>query len=248
LSDGIIDNDDGKVCAAPTLIFPHTFQMPDEGIIGDSNRDEYAADQPLKKSSQSKPSVVFSHVRTGKHIVFDGRLLHGVPANPSLRQNPETCLGKDDCTGPKTSHVGLRVTFLVNIWLHRRPSKVSILPSDIRHKIKQVVQFEPISISKTEGLEMIERDFSLIDVGGGSDSKGGEYDNRINLPFVSTGATWITDDDIASESNEETGLVVNMLTPQQRCFEDDTVFVTYDPEELAPILKYEGGDDASYIS
>lgn len=238
LGGGIIDDGVGrnKVCAAPTLIFPHTYDMPDEGIIG--GEDSAFSSGPSTKSSPPTPNVVISHVRTGKHIVFDGRLLHGAPGNPHLRQNPEVIRDGEDT---KTSHEGIRVTFLVNIWLARRPSKVTILPSGVRDKLRAVVQIDPSAICHDEStttpraLEMMQRNVGTLDIR--ELTKGS--DSRINIPFVSTGATWI-DDDSFSEDREETGLVVSMIPPQQH--EDDTVFLNYHDEESAPILKYVGGD------
>lgn len=54
-----------------------------------------------------------SHPRPGKHIVFDGRLLHGVPPVPELRE--------------LEAEPALRVTFLVNVWLNHRPARVERL-------------------------------------------------------------------------------------------------------------------------
>eukprot|EP00929_Paragymnodinium_shiwhaense_P012784 TRINITY_DN12067_c0_g3_i1.p1 TRINITY_DN12067_c0_g3~~TRINITY_DN12067_c0_g3_i1.p1 ORF type:complete len:386 (+),score=75.23 TRINITY_DN12067_c0_g3_i1:65-1159(+) len=54
---------------------------------------------------------LLTHPRIGKHIVFDGQLLHG--------------------TVPRPGEVGERVTFLVNIWLNHRPSSCRPLPEDL---------------------------------------------------------------------------------------------------------------------
>ena len=51
--------------------------------------------------------------RKGKHVAFDGQLLHGVPVEYH--------------TGPP----GLRVTFLVNIWLGHTPVGLELLPEQL---------------------------------------------------------------------------------------------------------------------
>jgi hypothetical protein len=56
----------GGMDEAPTVVFPHTY-----------HDDE---DQPISAMLLSRP------VR-GKHIVFDGRLLHGAPGHPALRSS-----------------------------------------------------------------------------------------------------------------------------------------------------------------
>lgn len=54
---------------------------------------------------------LLSHPRIGKHIVFDGQLLHG--------------------TVPQPAEKGERVTFLVNVWLNHKPSNCRPLPEEM---------------------------------------------------------------------------------------------------------------------
>ena len=56
---------------------------------------------------------VVSHPRPGKHITFDGRLLHGVPPTPELRE-----------AGAAASPATPRITFLVNVWINHHPRAV----------------------------------------------------------------------------------------------------------------------------
>lgn len=60
----------------------------------------------------------------GKHLCFDGRLLHGAPYD-----------GPEDSCGSPDQHADherrLRATILVNLWINHRPRRVDRLPADI---------------------------------------------------------------------------------------------------------------------
>ena len=165
----------GGMDETPTIVFPHTY-----------HDDE---DQPIDAMLLSSP------VR-GKHLVFDGRLLHGAPGHPALR----AACNNDAENNP------LRVTFLVNIWRTGRPAGVHVLPQSIRDKIQSVrhegslsshslpyasLEFERRHIPQYNAPSKLSLAFSI--------------DNPMNthfiLPFVSKGATWISgsDDDQKEE-------------------------------------------------
>lgn len=97
--------------ATPTLIFPRTYHEE--------------ADERLPHVWKSRPIV-------GKHLVFDGALLHGaVPleqAQDALSSSPND--NPDD---------GLRVTFLVNLWESHRPLGVAPLSANIRQALQQAI-------------------------------------------------------------------------------------------------------------
>lgn len=59
--------------------------------------------------------------RAGRHLVFDGRLLHGAPAQ-------EAC----QATNPGSQSTAKRVTFLANIWVGHRPANASPLPTELQ--------------------------------------------------------------------------------------------------------------------
>lgn len=78
-----------------------------------------------------------SHPKIGKHMAFDGRLLHGAPASffPSM----------SDATISKTAEPPLkkaklqarkRITLLVNIWLNHCPMDAELLDDDICAQLK----------------------------------------------------------------------------------------------------------------
>ena len=234
LTGNLIRDGDSTVSASPTLVFPHTYEMSGEGPIGGYGSTEEFPDSSSETNLPGS-SVVVSHVREGKHLVFDGDLLHGSPSHIKLRQEEKR-------TGRIENAVDIRVTFLVNIWLKRRPSKVTVLHTDIRDKLRTVKKTFTSTRNQrnimTSGIEMVHRDIGVLSM------NNVDTDNaRISLPFVSKGATWIPDDDSEKESDAEIseasefGLVVSMIPPH--AYEDDTVVVRFDADSI-PILTYEG--------
>ncbi len=149
----------------PTCIFSHTY-----------DDDE---DRPIEM-------MLLSHAVRGKHIVFDGRLLHGAPSNAVWNPHAKRA----------SSPSSLRVTFLVNIWLTGKPSGVDILPNSIRTKVIAAND----DGGKVRGGMMLpdfrERHVSRLTVPKSNDEK-------IILPFVSAGATWI-DESTEQDSNTKT--------------------------------------------
>lgn len=97
---------------APTMVFEDT--TPDEGMLNQDIEEAY-----------------ISWPRTGKHLSFDGRFLHGAPSD-LLASRDDSSMNSD-----KT-----RVTFLVNIWLFHQPLGVEPFPSkfliDDRRIIKDI--------------------------------------------------------------------------------------------------------------
>ena len=170
------DKDDGRHqesgMEAPTLVFPHTYYDEEE--------------QPISTMLLSRPVK-------GKHIVFDGRLLHGAPGHPALRD---------------TAEVGsLRVTLLVNIWRTGRPAGVNILPQPIRNKVQAAAQevslnCEPFNYRKLEIKKRNVPQYNAPSKLSLAFSADNPMDMQIMLPFVSKGATWISD-----EKEVETAMV-----------------------------------------
>ena len=140
----------------PTVIFSHTY-----------SDDE---DKPID-------TMLLSHAVRGKHVVFDGRLLHGAPSNAVWQTTSKQS---------STTTSSLRVTFLVNVWLTGKPAGIDILSEDIRSKVVKANSF----VSK-RGNEMLP-DFSEREVSRFHVHDSGE--GTVILPFVSVGATWIDDD------------------------------------------------------
>ncbi|KAL7504130.1 hypothetical protein ACHAXN_001831 [Cyclotella atomus] len=161
----------GGMDTVPTVVFPHTY-----------HDDE---DQPISSMLLSRP------VR-GKHLVFDGRLLHGAPGHPALR------FSRSDASAARSDDISpLRVTFLVNIWRTGRPAGVQILPSEIRTKIQSSAGSREKSLYGSS-LEFEKRPVpqyvapSKLSIAFSAEVP---LDTQIILPFVSKGATWISDDE-----------------------------------------------------
>ncbi|KAL7537665.1 hypothetical protein ACHAXR_011376 [Thalassiosira sp. AJA248-18] len=169
----------------PTVVFPHTY-----------NDEE---DRPIE-------TMLLSHAVRAKHLVFDGRLLHGAPAHPAvLRPNVVNQQGNDPCVNEDAEgESSLRVTFLVNIWRSGRPAGVNILPESIREQIRfaateatafqqMTLEFEQRHISK---LTVPAKSSMKSSVDNDGDDKTQQAkEERIILPFVSRGATWIGGDE-----------------------------------------------------
>ena len=90
---------------APTLVLP---------VAADANGRAFAATAAPLRAYTSFP------VR-GKHLAFDGRLLHGAPFDDD---DEEEGAPADSCPGALT----LRVTILVNLWIAHHPKLVERLP------------------------------------------------------------------------------------------------------------------------
>jgi len=76
--------------------------------------------------------------RVGRHLSFDGRLLHGAPVE----------LASPGTAGAGPSPTGARVTFLVNVWLQHKPNGVKPLDETIvslMGKDKVDLQLPPLS-------------------------------------------------------------------------------------------------------
>ncbi|KAL7553325.1 hypothetical protein ACHAWF_016620 [Thalassiosira exigua] len=153
----------------PTVVFPHTYDDDEE--------------RPIEWMLLSRPVA-------GKHLVFDGRLLHGAPAHEALHRPGEPKIAAEESS--------LRITFLVNVWTSGRPAGVHVLPESIRSKIRSVGMNATTPFESLMPLEFRTRPVSRITAS--SDSGDVESDeDPIVLPFVSQGATWIGEE---GEENE----------------------------------------------
>ena len=156
-----------KPASPPTVIFSRIYEQVQEESIS---------------------QMFVSHPRRGKHLVFDGRLLHGAPSHPGLRR-------KSDKEGPSSPADPMRVTFLVNIWKKSKPAGVEPLPATIRDAILgKVDRLDDILLAELE-----KRDFAkdnLVErVAVSSEEDLAEsFQSRIMLPFVGRGSTWGTAD------------------------------------------------------
>ena len=190
-------------------MFDHTYSQGEEEVI----------DTMLC----SRPSL-------GKHLVFDGTLLHGAPSNPLLKSQMEDMA---DLPSP-----GIRVTFLVNVWKDRRPSSVHSLDSNIRQQLlalddKRFSLESPLSMTKKETTNIaIETEEDLPEL----------LRHRIELPFVAKGITWEEQLALSNdyEDDDNGGLVVVTFPPPQT---HDTILITFGPGLQAYLDYLEEADE-----
>jgi predicted metalloenzyme YecM len=171
----------------PTIVFPRTYNDEIELSI---------------------ESMLISHAVKGKHLVFDGRLLHGAPAHRALLRHRGCNSSREDGNDTNDESVlttSLRVTLLVNIWLSGKPACVDVLPESIRSKVRCAAITEPTIYGYS--MEFAKRHVSHLSVQAGSSSKlnnGNDTamgDEMIILPFVSNGDAYAGVDDV--EVDEE---------------------------------------------
>lgn len=194
--------------SAPTVVFDHTYSQGDEEVMN---------------------LMLVSRPELGKHLVFDGSLLHGAPAHSMLKPTPESTDSKDDETP------SVRVTFLVNVWKDRRPASVHPLEPEIRQKLQQL-QSPPVALDET--LEMRPQPVPSIAYEKEEDIPE-SIRNRIELPFVAKGITW---EDTIEEGDDEGGLVVITFPPPPT--NDSTFLMRFGPS-LQAYLDYTGGENGS---
>eukprot|EP00957_Ditylum_brightwellii_P105193 8018696-Ditylum_brightwellii.AAC.1 len=182
--------------------------------------------------------MILSHPRLGKHLLFDGRLLHGAPGHLSLREEKQeggqqkcTQINNDDEEEEDKDDIynNIRITFLVNIWSNQcKPSGVHTLSSQIRNKIKSKSSNPslPSSLRNKESekrnahcLSFVPKPIthvSLQDIKANAslnknDDCEEDENGQIVLPFVSKGATWIDDD-----GDDDNGLILRTFVPPRK--------------------------------
>ena len=213
--------------AAPTVIFSQRY-------------DESATDRIS--------DMLISHPAPFKHLVFDGRLLHGAPAHHALRQwRPNDHPNDHEDVDEKPL---LRITFLVNLWLDRQPAGVKRLPNDIRHAI--------IHQASSSGSTNSSADSAWFTVEHGAESNyfvgplrpvprvelKSLTTDRIELPFVGGKASWggNTDDhpNHDDDDSDTAAMVLATLAPPPH--PSDTLLVHFAPG-LEASLQYFGTEE-----
>jgi hypothetical protein len=196
------------ISATPTLIFPRTYHDP--------------ADELLPHVWQSRPVV-------GKHLVFDGALLHGaVPLEQA----------QEDALSPSSALVdhaddhdnGLRVTFLVNLWESHRPLGIEPLPARIRRVLQEaMLLLEPTSSSSSSQ-------------GGGGGGGVGQTVAFASSPVTQFPSLSAASTEWTSLPFVEDGMVVQTVRFPTEGVED-TVLIQYHVDQQA-YLDYPDNDEA----
>jgi len=178
-----------SVSAPPTVIFPRCYSENDQKVMS---------------------NMLVSHPRLGKHLVFDGRLLHGAPSHYALR--PANVAGN--------TAEQWRITFLVNLWIGHKPAGVDVLSPKIRDALTL--------LHATDSLEIpfVDASFDRCAVAEtqvySEDDLPESLRGQIELPFLGKGTTW--EDDVYE--NAGATVVVTYPPPDH---EDDTLLVSFGP-------------------
>jgi hypothetical protein len=178
--------------AAPTIVFDHTYSQGEDDVMN---------------------SMLVSQPKLGKHLLFDGTLLHGAPAHALLKATKTT----DDDDEPS-----VRVTFLVNVWKDRRPASVLPLANDTRQKLicLNAVSLEDPLIMTKEYVPStaLEKEDDIPE----------PLRQRIELPFVTKGITWENQLNVSKgDDDDDGGLVVVTFPPSH--MDHDTALFTFGP-------------------
>jgi hypothetical protein len=199
--------------ASPTILFDHRYDQGEE--------------QVMSTMLVSRPAIA-------KHLVFDGRLLHGAPSHESLRPAAAAAaaLGSDNTTNTKNNDDStgnqqkkqqedppgrmLRVTFLVNMWMDRQPASVLPLEDVIRQQLPGM-ECNNDDDDNVSTLIMTPREIKKATISK-EEELPEELRHRMELPFVCKGITW------EDEDQDDDGLVVICFPPPPV---KDTMLVTF---------------------
>ena len=221
--------------AAPTVVFDHTYTQGEDEVMS---------------------SMMVSRPRVGKHICFDGKLLHGAPYHPLLLSSSSIPVTRDGCegTGPRRNpHNGIsrkasevqqfRVTFLVNIWKDRRPANVHVLDDKIRNIISSMPQLESIVEEKENLSLLVQPGFVMpmipLSISRVAYNEEDDLQDRIELPFVSNLGEDDDDEEAVEQSRSGNTVVVTFPPP----LTEDCVLVSFGPGMEAYIDYNSGGPE-----
>jgi len=194
--------------------------------------------------------MLLSHPAPFKHLVFDGRLLHGAPAHHALRRRrPNDHVDDDE---------PLRITFLVNLWLDHQPAGVERLPDDIRHAIIHQASSSCSNSPTDSGMFTVEHgakrnyfvgplrpiprvELNSLTITDDDDDESSPSARSIELPFVGGKATWGGNGTHADDDDSDTAaMVLATLAPPPHS--SDTLLVHFAPG-LEASLQYSGTED-----
>uniref|UniRef100_A0A7S3PX14 Uncharacterized protein n=1 Tax=Chaetoceros debilis TaxID=122233 RepID=A0A7S3PX14_9STRA len=119
-----------------------------------------------------------SHPMVGKHIAFDGRLLHGAPGTffPTATKKRLDCEDHEPATKKRKVEVKStiscendvhsstqRITFMVNIWLNHCPIDAELIDDNLCSKMKIQLNFDSgeEKVRDMKGEEIYESDFQF---------------------------------------------------------------------------------------
>ena len=210
----------------PTLIFPYTY---DDHCM---NNDD---------GSNVMKDVCISYPKEGKHLVFDGRLLHGVSSDSRFLISDTGANADNDKL--KSSSVN-RVTFLANIWLHgNKPCSISELDPSIRQTLNNYDNFPLFSNMSNTSSYMKEYSIPTKTLSALSNEEIEELETA-SIPFVrNKKINSLKEQEEADDEDYDDSLVVNMIIPPISCHDNDTVHLIFN-EGMEAFLEYPYEDDS----
>jgi hypothetical protein len=206
----------------PTVIFPHRYDENDQAAIS---------------------NMIVSHPRRGKHLVFDGRLLHGAPSHYALRplslDTTTTTTGEEEEKKASISEQW-RITFLVNVWIGHKPAGVHVLPAEIRDVLQR--EHDPCHTQElltTSSCAPLFESREIVEVHvNGEEDLPLSLRGRIELPFLGKGTTWENEDE---EDAGGGGMALVTYPPPDH--EVDTLLVRFGPNMEAFLHDLDGDED-----
>ncbi len=207
--------------APPTIIFSRRYDEVDDD------------DNPVGIND-----MFVSHPIIGKHVAFDGRLLHGAPSHPLLRRQiyhaGNATFPCDDVSNEKS----IRITFLVNVWKGHKPIRVNELPVPIRSAIRASTIDNGQNAPRNTPIPFILNAPAVAINLQRQDDLPEHLCQRIELPFVGGKATWGGDnDDNFQDGTDDSALILSTYPPplMPDC---DTILVAFAPD-LAAMFIYD---------
>ncbi|KAG7370781.1 hypothetical protein IV203_019351 [Nitzschia inconspicua] len=176
--------------APPTTVFDHTYTQGEDEVMS---------------------QVLVSRPRRGKHLVFDGRLLHGAPYH--VKMQPQEPAPTSEIVHEVAT---VRVTFLVNIWKDRRPANVQVLDDRIRQFILKTHPNQKLECP----IEMVRLIIPTVQLEN-EEGLPDPLQERIALPFVSDKGT------VSAIDPENTGGLVVLTFPPPPF--EDSILVMFGP-------------------
>ena len=213
----------------------HPSELASPTIVFDSDTRSQIGDDISK--------CIVSWGREGKHVAFDGQLLHGAPSEPKLRS-----MGGKVPIGNAGDGGSIRVTLLVNIWAGHRPTGAVPLPQTIGAAVNSCIApvgddvLCSLCVETATQNSMLAVNVAASDVTDDDTSAG----SWAYLPFVSDDSIWGKDED-------EAGLRLRMWIPEESFLAarnvfstaalGSTLYINYLDSECAARLEYEEEED-----
>ena len=158
------------------------------------------SDVELKSLSGSVQKAWISHPKFGKHVAFDGRLLHGAPGEffPGVPESieevsePEAKRVKLEAKSKQNPFSKKRITFLVNIWLNHCPLDADLLDDSVVSKLTTPWEDQTESTLKADESYMAPFHYDIQDAKNPDDM--GESLKLMKAPTDSEGSAGVEED------------------------------------------------------